>query len=312
MGRYVIRRLLQLIPVFLGTTFTIYLLVWAVPGDRFAAKCGERACPQAYIDAMTEKYNLDDPILVQYGKYLWNLVHGDLGMNFSGQSVADQLLRTYPTTLKLAVFALIIEALIGIVAGVVTGLRRGGFLDNLVLVSTLLLISLPVFVTGYVMRDLIGPHLLPLLGIKVGTVSAGAPLPELLFPALVLGSLSMAYIARLTRSSVAENRRADYVRTAIAKGLPGRRVAGIHLLRNSLIPVVTFLGTDLGALMGGAIVTEGIFNIDGVGRLVFRSITLKQGATVVGVVTVLVLVYLLMNLLVDLLYAALDPRIRYE
>lgn len=312
MGRYVIRRLLQLIPVFLGTTFIIYVLVWAVPGDPFAAKCGERPCPQSYVEVMTEKFNLDDPVIVQYGKYLWNLVHGDLGTNFSGQSVADQLLRTYPTTVKLAVFALIIEAGVGIVAGVVTGLRRGGFLDNLVLVSTLLLISLPVFVTGYILRDLIGPHVLPLLGIKVGTVSAGSPLPELFFPALVLGSLSMAYIARLTRSSVAENRRADYVRTAIAKGLPGRRVAGIHLLRNSLIPVVTFLGTDLGALMGGAIVTEGIFNIDGIGNLVFRSIVLKQGATVVGVVTVLVLVYLLMNLLVDLLYAALDPRIRYE
>lgn len=312
MGRYVIRRLLQLIPVFLGTTFIIYVLVWAVPGDPFAAKCGERPCPQSYVEVMTEKFNLDDPVIVQYGKYLWNLVHGDLGTNFSGQSVADQLLRTYPTTVKLAVFALIIEAGVGIVAGVVTGLRRGGFLDNLVLVSTLLLISLPVFVTGYILRDLIGPHVLPLLGIKVGTVSAGSPLPELFFPALVLGSLSMAYIARLTRSSVAENRRADYVRTAIAKGLSGRRVAGIHLLRNSLIPVVTFLGTDLGALMGGAIVTEGIFNIDGIGNLVFRSIVLKQGATVVGVVTVLVLVYLLMNLLVDLLYAALDPRIRYE
>ncbi|MEJ2579267.1 MAG: ABC transporter permease [Kineosporiaceae bacterium] len=301
MGRYVIRRLLQLIPVFFGTTFIIYVLVWKVPGDPFAAKCGERPCPQSYIDVMTEKFNLNDPVIVQYGKYLWNLLHGDFGTNFAGQSVADQLLRTYPTTVKLAVFALIIEALIGIFAGVVTGLRRGGYLDNLVLVSTLLLISLPVFVTGYIMRDLIGPHVLPLLGIKVGSVSTGAPLPELLFPALVLGSLSMAYIARLTRSSVAENRRADYVRTAIAKGLPGRRVAGIHLLRNSLIPVVTFLGTDLGVLMGGAIVTEGIFNIDGVGNLVFRSIVLKQGATVVGVVTVLVLVYLVMNLLVDLI-----------
>ncbi len=312
MGRYVIRRLLQLIPVFLGTTFIIYALVWAVPGDPFAGKCGERPCPQSYVDLMTEKFNLDDPVYMQYGKYLWNLAHGDLGTNFSGQSVVDQLVRTYPTTIKLAVLALVIEALVGITAGVLTGLRRGGYLDNLVLVSTLLLIALPVFVTGYVMRDIVGPRVLPLLDIKVGTVSNGAPLPELLFPGLVLGALSMAYVARLTRSSVAENRRADYVRTAIAKGLPGRRVAGIHLLRNSLIPVVTFLGTDLGALMGGAIVTEGIFNIDGIGNLVYRSIVTKQGATVVGVVTVLVLVYLLMNLLVDLLYAALDPRIRYE
>lgn len=312
MGRYVIRRLLQLIPVFIGTTFIIYVLVWAVPGDPFAGKCGERACPQSYVDLMTEKFNLNDPLIVQYGKYLWNLLHGDLGTNFSGLSVVDQLARVYPTTLKLALVALAIEAVVGILAGVLTGLRRGGFLDNLVLVSTLLLIALPVFVTGYLLRDIVGPKVLPPLGIKVGTVSSAAPLPELLLPGLVLGSLSMAYIARLTRSSVAENRRADYVRTAIAKGLPGRRVAGIHLLRNSLIPVVTFLGTDLGALMSGAIVTEGIFNIDGIGNLVFRSVATKQGSTVVGVVTVLVIVYLVMNLLVDLLYAALDPRIRYE
>ncbi len=312
MGRYVIRRLIQLIPVFIGTTFLIYFLVWAVPGDPFAGKCGERPCPQSYVDYMTDKFNLNDPVFVQYGKYLWNLAHGDLGTNFAGQSVVDQLLRTYPTTVKLALVALAIEAVVGIVAGVLTGLRRGGFLDNLVLVSTLLLIALPVFVTGYLLRDIVGPVILPPLGIKVGTVSGGAPLPELLLPGLVLGSLSMAYVTRLTRSSIAENRRADYVRTAIAKGLTGRRVAGVHLLRNSLIPVVTFLGTDLGALMGGAIVTEGIFNIDGIGNLVFRSIVTKQGATVVGVVTVLVVVYLLMNLLVDLLYAALDPRIRYE
>ncbi len=312
MGRYVVRRILQLIPVFIGTTFLIYFLVWAVPGDPFAGKCGERACPQSYVDKVTEEFNLGDPVVVQYGKYIWNLVHGDFGSDFSGNTVADQLAQTYPNTIKLAVIALIFEALIGIVAGVLTGMRRGSFLDNLVLVSTLLLIALPVFVTGYVARDLIGPKLLPLLGIKVGTVSGGSPLPELLLPALVLASLSIAYVARLTRSTVAENLRADYVRTAIAKGLTPRRVAGVHLLRNSLIPVVTFLGTDLGALMGGAIVTEGIFNINGIGNLVYRSIVTKQNATVVGVVTVLVVVYMLMNLLVDLLYAALDPRIRYE
>jgi oligopeptide transport system permease protein len=312
MGRYVIRRLLQLIPVFIGTTFLIYVLVWAVPGDPFAGKCGERPCPASYRALMIEKFNLDDPIWVQYGKYLWNLVHGDLGANFSGTSVTDQLIRTYPTTIKLAVVALLIEGLVGITAGVLTGLRRGGFLDNLVLVSTLLLIALPVFVTGYLLRDIVGPKVLPVFGIKTGTVSSGSPLPQLLLPGLVLGSLSMAYIARLSRSSIAENRRSDYVRTAIAKGLRTRRVVGVHLVRNSLIPVVTFLGTDLGALMGGAIVTEGIFNIDGIGNLVYRSIITKQGATVVGVVTVLVLVYLLMNLLVDLLYAVLDPRIRYE
>jgi oligopeptide transport system permease protein len=144
------------------------------------------------------------------------------------------------------------------------------------------------------------------------TVSSDAQLAELLLPGFVLGSLSMAYIARLARTSIAENRRADYVRTAIAKGLPMRRVVGIHLLRNSMIPVLTYLGTDLGALMGGAIVTEGIFNINGVGREVYRAIVTKEGATVVSIVVILVLVYLVMNLVIDVLYAVLDPRIRYE
>ncbi|GAA3759629.1 oligopeptide transport system permease protein [Micromonospora sediminicola] len=308
MGRYLVRRLLQLVPVFIGTTFLIYWLVWSVPGDPFAGKCGERRCPQQYIDFMTDKYNLDQNIFVQYFTYMQNLLQGDFGETFSGRSINDIILTSYPNTMKLAVVALAIEAVIGLTAGVLTGLRRNGFLDNLVLVSTLFLIALPVFVVGFVLQWLFGVQ----WGIVKPTVSSEMRFSELIIPGFVLGSASMAYIARVARTSIAENRRSDYVRTAIAKGLPMRRVVGVHLLRNSLIPVVTLLGTDLGALMGGAIVTEGIFQINGIGRQVFRSIVTKESATVVSIVIVLVLVYLLMNLLVDLLYAALDPRIRYE
>jgi oligopeptide transport system permease protein len=308
MGRYVVRRLLQLVPVFFGSTFLIYWLVWAVPGDPFAGKCGERACPDSYVAFMTEKYNLDANVFVQYFSYMKNLLQGDFGQTFGGVEILGLIKEAYPNTIKLAVVALTIEAVIGLTAGVLSGLRRNGFLDNLVLVSTLFLLALPVFVTGFVLQWMLGVR----WQIIPPTVSSEAPFSELILPGFVLGSVSMAYVARLTRTSIAENRRGDYVRTAIAKGLPQRRVVGVHLLRNSLIPVVTFLGTDLGALMGGAIVTEGIFNINGIGRTVFRAIITKEGATVVGVVVVLVLVYLLMNLLVDLLYAALDPRIRYE
>ncbi|MFG2057693.1 ABC transporter permease [Micromonospora sp. NPDC048930] len=308
MGRYLLRRLLQLVPVFIGTTFLIYWLVWSVPGDPFAGKCGDRPCPDNYVAMMTEKYHLDDSIWVQYATYMKNLFQGDFGTTFSGREISDIIMTSYPNTLKLAVVALSIEAIIGLGAGVLTGLRRNGFLDNLVLISTLFLIALPVFVIGFVLQWLIGVK----LGLVRPTVSNDMPITELLLPGFVLGSASMAYIARVARTSIAENRRADYVRTAIAKGLPMRRVVGVHLLRNSLIPVVTLLGTDLGALMGGAIVTEGIFGINGIGRQVLRAIVTKQSATVVGIVVVLVLVYLVMNLLVDLLYAALDPRIRYE
>ncbi|WP_431903736.1 ABC transporter permease [Micromonospora carbonacea] len=308
MGRYLLRRLLQLVPVFIGTTFLIYWLVWSVPGDPFAGKCGDRRCPDSYINFMTEKYQLDESIWVQYATYMKNLFQGDFGVTYNNREVADIIATAYPNTLKLAVVALAIEAIIGLTAGVLTGLRRNGFFDNLVLVSTLFLIALPVFVVGFVLQWLLGVK----WGIVHPTVSSEMRLSELLLPGFVLGSASTAYVARVARTSIAENRRADYVRTAIAKGLPMRRVVGVHLLRNSLIPVVTLLGTDLGALMGGAIVTEGIFSINGIGRAVLRAIVTKESATVVSIVVVLVLVYLLMNLLVDLLYAALDPRIRYE
>jgi len=296
------------VPVLIGTTFLIYLLVWTIPGDPFAGKCGDRACPDSYITAMREKYNLDDSLLVQYGKYLASLVQGDFGETFSGIEVSELIANAYPVTLKLALVALVIEAVIGLVAGVLTGLRSGSFLDNLVLVSTLFLIAIPVFVTGFVLQITLGLR----WGIIDPTVSAAANLSELIVPGFVLGSLSMAYVTRLTRTSIAENRRSDYVRTAVAKGLAPRRVVGVHLMRNSAIPVVTFLGVNLGELMGGAIVTEGIFNIRGIGGLVFGAILTKEVATVTGVVTLLVIVYLLMNLLVDVLYAVLDPRIRYD
>ncbi|MCK2250717.1 ABC transporter permease [Crossiella sp. S99.1] len=304
MGRYVIRRLLQLIPVFLGTTFLIYVLVWTLPGDPFASMCGERRCPDAFVAVMTEKFNLNDNILIQYFKYLGGLLQGDFGETFNGTSVGELISLRYPVSVKLALVAVLIEAVIGVIAGVLTGLRGRGFLDNLVLVSTLFLISLPTFVTGFVLQQVLGFQ----LEIIPTVVSDDPTFVELLVPGFVLGSLSMAYVTRLTRTSIAENKRADYVRTAVAKGLPQSRVVGVHLLRNSVIPVITFLGTDLGSLMGGAIVTEGIFGIRGIGGLVYESILQKEGITVTGVVVLLVIV----NLFVDLLYAVLDPRIRYD
>ena len=308
MGRYVLRRLLQLIPVFIGTTFLIYLLVWTIPGNPFAGMCGERPCPDSFIAMMTDKYNLDDSVFVQYAKYLGNLLTGDFGETFSGLDVGELIALRYPVSVRLALVAVAIEAVIGLVAGIVTGLRGRGFLDNLVLVSTLFLIAIPTFVTGFVIQILLGFQ----WEIMTPTVSSEATWSELLIPGFVLGSLSMAYVSRLTRTSIAENKRSDYIRTALAKGLPQRRITWVHLLRNSAIPVVTFLGTDIGALMGGAIVTEGIFGINGIGRLVYDGILAKEGVVVTGVVVLLVLVFLIVNLIIDLLYAVLDPRIRYD
>ncbi|GAA0396141.1 ABC transporter permease [Microbispora corallina] len=308
MGRYAIRRLLQLIPVVLGTTFLINYMVWQLPGDPFAGRCGQRPCPDSYVSAMRAQFGLDQPMLVQYGHFLKNMLTGDLGVDFNQVPVIDQLGAAWPITIRLALLAVAIEAVIGIGAGVLSGLKRGGFLDNLVTISTLFLLSLPVFVTGYLLQWLLGVQ----LHIINPTVSDEATVSELIVPAFVLASINMAFTARLTRTSIVENLRSDYVRTAVAKGLTNRRVVGIHLLRNSLVPVLTFLGTEIGSLMSGAIITEGIFNIHGIGGMLYRAITGQDYTIVVPVATLLVLVYLISNLLVDLLYGVLDPRIRYE
>jgi len=306
-GRYVLRRLLQMIPVLVGATFLIFAMVFALPGDPLAGKCGDRPCPESYAQAYRAKFHLDDPLPVRYVKYLGNLAKGDLGDDSSGTKIAPQIKRAYPHTIKLAAMAVGFEILVGIGVGVATAVRRRGILDKAVLVVTLVLIGLPVFVTGLVLQYF--------LGIKWSVLPATAgdnTVHQLLMPAFVLASLSLAYAIRITRTSLAEVLRADYVRTARAKGLSTRRVIGVHALRNALIPVITFIGADFGALMGGAIVTEGIFNVHGVGNLIFRAIGQKEGNTVTSVVAILVLVFLLMSLLVDLLYAVIDPRIRYE
>lgn len=308
MSKYVVRRLLQMIPVILGTTFLIYAMVFALPGDPTAGKCGERRCSDAYIAAYYEKYNLNDPLPVQYVKYLGKLVQGDLGVNQYEVPVREDLAQRYQVTGKLALMAVAFEVVIGISAGILAGVRKGRFVDNLVLVSTLVVISIPVFVIGALAQYFLGVR----LGLFPVTVSADATFYELMLPAMVLGSLSVAYVARLTRTNLAENLRADYVRTATAKGLARRRAVGLHALRNSLIPVVTFVGFDFGALLGGAIVTERIFNIQGVGGYIFRGIQTRDGVAVVGAVTALVIVYLFVNLLVDLMYGFLDPRISHD
>jgi peptide/nickel transport system permease protein/oligopeptide transport system permease protein len=293
--------------VFFGATFLIFVMVWAIPGDPIRALAGDRVMAQSVQTELRSRYNLDDPLVVQYGKYIGNVFHGDFGADFRGRPVWDLMKQRLPITIRLALLAFGFELVIGIMAGILAGVRKGGFMDNLVLVSTLVVIAIPIFVLGFVAQLLIGVqfHWLPVSGIQNGFRSY-------ILPAIVLGSVSLAYIARLTRTSLVENLRSDYVRTATAKGLTRRRVVGIHTFRNSMIPVVTYLAIDLGALMGGAIITETIFNIPGIGRAVFEGVQRQEGTVVVGIVTFLVVIYMVANLLVDVLYAVLDPRIRYD
>jgi oligopeptide transport system permease protein len=303
----VIRRLLELIPVFFGATFLIFAMVFALPGDPLKRLAGEKPLSPAVERAFVEEYNLDDPLPVQYGKYIGGLFQGDFGQTFRGRPVLEIMQEKFPITARLAVIAFAFEAVLGIIAGLLAGLRRGSFIDNLVLVSTIVVVSVPVFVLGFLAQLIFGAqlHLFPVAGIQQGAISY-------FLPGMVLGSLSLCYVARLLRTSLGENLRADYVRTATAKGLSRARVVGRHTLRNSLIPVVTFLGVDLGFLMGGAIVTETIFNIPGVGREVFLAVRGQEGPLVVGIVTAGVLMFMFANVIVDLIYGLLDPRIRYE
>ncbi|MGW4804219.1 ABC transporter permease [Kitasatospora sp. NPDC004272] len=307
MGRYVARRLLQMIPVFLGTVTIIFFMTRMLPGDPAAAMWGDKAADPAQLAAFKHDMGLDVSKWQQYLDYMGNLFTGDFGKTMNGRQVIDVIGEALPVTIRLALLAFVFELVIGIGIGLFAGLRRGKAFDKSTLVLTLLLISIPVPVLGFIFQNVFAIQ----LGWVTPTVQSSTNLGQLILPAVVLGSISLAYVARLTRTSIAENLKADYMRTAVAKGLPKRKVIGTHLLRNSMIPVVTFLGTDLGALMGGAIVTEGIFNVQGVGNALYHAIGRSEGATVSGFVVVLVLVFLFASLLVDLLYAVLDPRIRY-
>jgi oligopeptide transport system permease protein len=307
MYRYLVRRLLQMALTFVGATFIVYALMFANQSNPVQALAGERPVTPAQVAVLTERYHLDQPFLVQYGYYMRGLLTGDFGQSLTGRSIADMMGQAWPVTIKLALLALGFVAMVGIVAGVIAALRRGSVFDGGTLLLTLIVIAIPVIVLAPILRLVFGVEL------RLFPVTAGADptLYALVLPALVLGSFSVASTLRLTRTSVAENLRADYARTAKAKGLRPGRVVGVHVLRNSLIPVITALGIDFGGLMGGAIITEGVFNIPGVGFNLFRGIRTEDGPLVVGFVSVLVIVYLVVNLVVDLLYAVLDPRIRY-
>ncbi|MEV0161448.1 oligopeptide transport system permease protein [Nonomuraea fuscirosea] len=307
MGKYALHRLLMALPVLLGTTFLIYLAVYALPGDPIQALAGpNRALSPSVEQALRERFHLDDPLLVQYGSYLKGLLSGDLGMSFAGRPVSEVIAASWPVTFQLGVTAWLFMTVLGVLLGTVAGLRRGRLADALVLGGTTVVMGVPFFVVAYVAQIVLGVNLgwLPVSG-----TDAGWPLAYVM-PGLVLALYGLPQVARLTRTSVLDNLNADHVDTATAKGLRPRAVVVRHVLRNSLIPVVSLLGVSLGYLLSGTVLIEGIFNLPGLGYQIFTAIPQHDGPVVVGVGTLLVLVFLLVNLLVDLLYGILDPRIR--
>ncbi len=336
MGRYVIRRLLQFIPTVLGAMFLLHYLTSV--GIQFSsnpvrALFGDRTPPPELLQNLSERLGLGDECLARKGDPCFGLfvdrlenifLNWDFGVTFRLRPVTELIAEALPYTLRLALIALLFEAFIGIAAGVLAGLRNGSFWDYLVKISTVCVIAIPIFVLGFVVREFIGVQFGNVLrdiswipdfisqGIFSSVYKPTYPWLSLVVPGLVLGSVSLSAAARLTRTSILENTRSDYVRTARSKGLGTNRVIGVHTLRNSLLPVVTFLGVDLGTLIGGALITETIFNVPGIGSLVIAAARTGEASVVIGGASFLVLVYLLTSLLVDILYAVLDPRIRYE
>jgi ABC-type dipeptide/oligopeptide/nickel transport system permease component len=315
---YIGRRILQMVPVFIGVTILLFILraPGIIPGDPVRMITGERSITPALYNQVVKENGLDKPIYVQYYRFFDKLVHGDLGQSYQlNRPVATILWEKFPNTLKLALVAVAIEALLGLAAGILSAVKRYSFWDVLVTLSTSILVSVPVFWLGMGLQILFGIKFkqwgLPYLPIS-GMSSAQFPQwIHIILPAFTLASVSTAYAARITRSQLLEVMGQDYIRTASAKGLTGRQVIWRHGLKNALIPVVTYLGLDLGAMVGGTILTETVFNWPGVGLTIFQAINLRDWPIVMGGVIIIVFLVMVINLVVDISYAFLDPRIRY-
>ncbi|MEV5375358.1 MULTISPECIES: ABC transporter permease [Actinomycetes] len=305
MGKYVIRRIGQMVVVLFGATLILFACLFVLPGDPVGSLGGDKARDPAVVEQLRERYGLDKPLAVQYGNYVTNLVKGDLGEDYTQRrQVTEVLGPKLGNTAKLAVAAIIIDVVIGVLAGLVAALFRYSFWDVLVTLLTTFAIGFPSFVIGMVLQSTFSVNLgwFPL-------ISDGS-FNSMIMPAFTLAIIDAALVARLMRGTMLEVLRADYVKTAIAKGLPRRTVLLKHVMRNSIIPVVTYIGISFGGLLGGALITEAIFNWDGMGYALVTAIQQGNNPIIVGVVTYGVAVFVVLNLLVDLLYAVLDPRIR--
>lgn len=318
MFKYVIRRIAQMIPVFLGVTLILFLLraPGVLPGDPIKLIVGEKPLSPALRAQIEEEYHLNEPLPTQYAYYLGGLIKGDLGDSFQkNRPVTDILFDKFPNTARLALLAILLEVIIGILAGIISAVKQYSFWDVVVTLSTSVLVAVPVFWLGMLLQILFGIKLKEWTGGAVFLPMSGMGDPpdivHMILPAITLASVSTAYVARIMRSQMLEAMGQDYIRTANAKGLSERAVVFKHALKNALIPVVTYIGIDLGVLMGGAILTETVFSWPGVGREIFLAVGQRDWPVVMGGVIIIVLIVMIVNLLVDISYAILDPRIRY-
>lgn len=305
MTTFVLRRVAATIPLLLGATFVIWAMVFVLPGDPIRALSGFKPQPPEVNRALREQYNLDDPLLVQYVKYLGNVLRLDFGSSFTGREVSDLLRQAFPHTLRILLVAIAFMVVLGIGAGTAAAFRRGGMVDRSIVLVTALCVAVPTVVVAPLARHYLAVELgwFPSRGVSSGWTSS-------LLPGVILGLVSMAAIARLLRSEHLEALRSEYVRTATAKGLRRRRVIGVHSMRNSLQPVVAFIGADIPLLLATTAVVETVFDIPGVGRLFVLAAREQETPVVAGVVMFLVIVAILGSLAADLLAIVLDPRRR--
>ena len=334
MGRYAVRRSLTIVPVLLGVSILVFSFIHLIPGDPALTMLGERATPEKVAEVRA-RLGLDRPIWQQYILYVGHALRGDLGVSIvRGDPVASDLLRRFPATVELAVAAIVVAIALGIPIGVASAVYRNSPLDSLARLGALTGVSMPIFWLGLVLAWFFGVQLriLP-TGFRLASGSAFVPwtnfvildallqgdwtsladaLRHLVLPALALATIPLAVIARMTRASLLEVLSREYIRTAEAKGLSRRAVILRHALRNALLPVLTVVGLQVGRLLAGAILTETIFSWPGIGLWVYESIESRDYAIVQGVSLFIAVIVVGVNLVTDVLYAAVDPRIKYE
>lgn len=306
MLKYLVNRILQTIPVILGVIAITFVLMYIIPGDPVLSMVGERYDEET-ITRLREELHLDDPLPVQFGRYVLNVLRGDLGKSFiTGRSVAADLVAKFPNTLMLALGAMAIAIVFGVTVGIISSLKPGSLLDKGSMFVALLGISAPVFWVGLMLVLVVGVWLQWLPPTGFGGIE------YLILPAITLGTRSAAYLARLTRATMLEVMNQDYIRTARAKGLPEWKVVLKHALPNTLVPIITVIGTDFGSYLSGAVLTESIFGWPGVGRFALEAILKRDFPVIQGTVLFMAMMFIIANLVVDLLYGVVDPRIRME
>jgi peptide/nickel transport system permease protein len=331
---YIIKRLLQLAPVIIGVTLIAFSLIHIAPGDPARTMLGQHAT-QKEINEIRDKYGLDEPIIVQYGLWLSGVVRGDLGRSIiTNDLVINEIISRFPNTIELAVAAMLFAILIGGFAGIISASKQYSVTDYTVMGAALFGISMPVFWLGIILMMVFGVILgwLPIGGridlmipfqrvtgfmiidsiITFNLPALISSIKHLILPAVALGTIPMAMIARVTRSSMLEVLRQDFIRTERAKGLSERTVIYKHAVRNAMVPVVTVIGLNFGLLLAGAILTETVFSWPGLGRLVVEAVYERDYPLVVGCILIFAIVFVIVNLITDILYTYIDPRIKYE